>query len=100
MKKLILFFILIATIILFCFLLEKEDRSKTIPEATTVSFSTQKTENKGNNIYAVWLTYSEIGSLVKGKREDEYRESLETVLKNLKENKINTVFYQCRNCYI
>ena len=96
MKKLILFFILIATIILFCFLLEKEDRSKTIPEATTVSFSTQKTENKGNNIYAVWLTYSEIGSLVKGKSEDEYRESLETVLKNLKENKINTVFYQCR----
>ena len=96
MKKLILFFILIATIIFFCFLLEKEDRSKTIPEATTVSFSTQKTENKGNKIYAVWLTYSEIGSFVKNKTESEYRESLETVFENLKENKINTVFYQCR----
>lgn len=87
---------LIATIILFCFLLEKEDRSKTIPEATIVSFSTQKTENKGNNIYAVWITYSEIGSLVKGKSEDEYRADIETVFKVLKENEINTVFYQCR----
>ncbi len=96
MKKLILFFILIATIIFFCFLLEKEDRSKTIPEATTVSFSTQKTENKDTKIYAVWLTYSEISSFVKNKTEGEYRESLETVFENLKNNKINTVFYQCR----
>ena len=96
MKKLILFFILIATIIFFCFLLEKEDRSKTIPEATTVSFSTQKTENKETKIYAVWLTYSEIGSFVKNKTESEYRESLEALFENLKENKINTVFYQCR----
>ena len=96
MKKLILFFILIATIIFFCFLLEKEDRSKTNPEATTVSFSTQKTENKGNKIYAVWLTYSEIGSFVKNKTESEYRESLEALFENLKDNKINTVFYQCR----
>jgi uncharacterized lipoprotein YddW (UPF0748 family) len=96
MKKLILFFILIATIIFFCFLLEKEDRSKTTPEATTVSFSTQKTENKGNKIYAVWLTYSEIGSFVKNKTESEYRKSLEALFENLKENKINTVFYQCR----
>ena len=47
-------------------------------------------------IYGVWLTYSEIGSLVKGKSEAEYKKSLEVVFNNLTKNKINTVFYQCR----
>ncbi len=52
--------------------------------------------NRKNKLYCVWLTYSEIGSLVKGKSEEEYRESLEEVFDNLNANKINTVFYQCR----
>ena len=60
----------------------------------------EKQENKANKgnekIYAVWLTYSEIGSLVKGKTEGEYKENVEKILSELKENKINTVFYQCR----
>lgn len=56
-----------------------------------------KQANKGNEkIYAVWLTYSEIGSFVKGKTEAEYKENVENILSELKENKINTVFYQCR----
>lgn len=57
----------------------------------------EKNENQENEkIYAVWLTYSEIGNLVKGKSEAEYEESLEAVFNNLSENKINTVLYQCR----
>lgn len=44
----------------------------------------------------VWLSFTEIGELVKGKTEKEYREALESVFNNLKELKINTVFYQAR----
>lgn len=58
--------------------------------------TTQKKENENKKMYAVWLSYSEIGSFVKGKNEAEYRETVEVVLKELKTNKINTVFYQCR----
>lgn len=80
----------------FYFLFEKEGGEGIIPETTTASVTTQKTEIKENKIYAVWLTYSEISTLVKGKSEEEYKESLETVFRNLSESKINTVFYQCR----
>lgn len=80
----------------FCFLFEKEGGEGIIPETTTASVTTEKTEIKENKIYAVWLTYSEISTLVKGKSEEEYKESLETVFRNLSESKINTVFYQCR----
>ncbi len=64
---------------------------------TTGITTEEKNENEENEkIYSVWLTYSEIGALVKGKSEDEYRESIEALLNNLTESKINTVFYQCR----
>ena len=96
MKKLIIIFILIVMIFSFCFLFEKEGGEGIIPETTTASVTTEKTEIKENKIYAVWLTYSEISTLVKGKSEEEYKESLETVFRNLSESKINTVFYQCR----
>ncbi len=49
-----------------------------------------------DKLYCIWLTYTEIGSLVKGRNEEEYRAEVEAVFENLKENKINTVFYQCR----
>ena len=55
-----------------------------------------QTNQKNKKIYAVWLTYSEIGSLVKGRSKEGYEESIEKLLSNLKENEINTVFYQCR----
>ncbi len=53
-------------------------------------------EEKTEKMYAVWLTYSEIGELVKGKGEAEYKNSLEKLFADLNDNKINTVFYQCR----
>lgn len=45
---------------------------------------------------AVWLTYSEIGAIVKNKTEKEYRASLEKLFANLIDGKINTAFYQAR----
>ncbi len=96
MKKLIIIFILIVMIFSFYFLFEKEGGEGIIPETTTASVTTQNSEIKETKIYAVWLTYSEISTLVKGKSEEEYKESLETVFRNLSKNKINTVFYQCR----
>lgn len=96
MKKLIIFFVLIIILFFFYFSFQKESNKKTISETTTASVTTPNPEIKENKIYAVWLTYSEIGTLVKGKSEEEYRKSLETVFDNLSESKINTVFYQCR----
>lgn len=67
-------------------------------ETTTESEVMTNTEEKTRNekMYCVWLTYSEIGSLVKNKTEEMYRNSLEVVFDNLEKGKINTVFFQCR----
>lgn len=76
---------------------KEENTEENTSEKSTKEENTETNLKMQNEeIYAVWLTYSEIGSLVKGKSENEYRESLETVFTNLKNNKINTVFYQCR----
>lgn len=96
MKKFIVLFILIIGLIFFCFSFQKERGKKTNSEPTTANATTQAPEAKENKTYSVWLTYSEIGALVKGKGEGEYRESVEALLNDLSENKINTVFYQCR----
>ena len=95
MKKLIVFFIFVATIFFFYCSFQTQSNQKTNFE--TANVTTQACDKKGNaSFYCVWLTYSEIGSLVKGQGEGEYRESIEAMLNNLTENKINTVFYQCR----
>lgn len=95
MKKLIVFLIFVATIFFFYCSFQTQSIQKTNFE--TANVTTQACDKKGNaSFYCVWLTYSEIGSLVKGQGEGEYRESIEAMLNNLTENKINTVFYQCR----
>lgn len=97
MNRVVVLFVLLLVAV-FCFLeFFNMSKEKEEPQITTANITTQTTEEiKETKIYAVWLTYSEIGSLVKNKTESEYKESLETVFKNLSENKINTVFYQCR----
>ncbi len=102
MKKIMVFCVVMS--VAFCcfyffFLNPKENENKSINqtiEAGKTIEETERTDTIKKPMYCVWLTYSEIGSLVKGKSEDEYRESLEELFKSLKENKINTVFYQCR----
>ncbi len=102
MKRVIVLFVLLVLIV-FCFfqlfnMSEEKEKPKTTTANITAGVSEEiaSPEASQKQIYAVWLTYSEIGSLVKGKSEAEYRKSIEDVFKNLKENKINTVFYQCR----
>ncbi len=101
MKKFIIFLIVLLVVVL-CFFsfFEEIEENQMKPKTTSINVTEEVTEeNKEKsekNIYAVWLTYSEISSFVKGKTESEYREILEAVFKNLDENKINTVFYQCR----
>ena len=101
-RGIILFSFLVVAIIcvaLFFYNPQETEINQTKPEITNVTVKEsedEEPESKNDKIYAVWLTYSEIGSLVKGKSEREYRKSLEAVFNNLKENKINTVFYQCR----
>lgn len=91
----VLFIVAVAVLVLKAY---KKENIPVINDITQAPTKEKATEEKKDNekIYAVWLTYSEIGSLVKGKSEVEYRKSLEAVFVNLKANKINTVFYQCR----
>ncbi len=74
---------------------EKAIRGDEKAPASEATQQGEKTE-KDKKIYGVWLTYSEIGELVKGHTEAEYKQELEKLFDNLKANKINTVFYQCR----
>ena len=96
MKRVVVLFVLLLVAVFFFFeffnMIEEEEE----PQITTVKVTAEETVTEENNMYAVWLTYSEIGSFVKNKTESEYRESLEALFENLKNNKINTVFYQCR----
>ncbi len=78
----------------------KEYEKKDMPVISDIipvsSIDERNEETENGKIYAVWLTYSEIGSIVKDKSESEYRKSLQALFDNLLQNKINTVFYQCR----
>ncbi len=102
MKRVVVLFVLLSVVV-FCFfefiyMSEEKDETKTTTANITagVSEGTDSPETLQKQIYAVWLTYSEIGSFVKGKSEAEYKDSIEVLFNNLNENKINTVFYQCR----
>ncbi len=75
---------------------EKISISKTTEQTEYIDETEKTSDAKNENLYCVWLTYSEIGDLVKNKSEEEYRESLNELFDNLQEGKINTVFYQCR----
>ena len=54
-----------------------------------------KIEEK-EELRGMWLSFYEISDICKGKNEAEYRENAEEILRNLSENKFNTVFYQVR----
>lgn len=102
MKKLFAL-VLCLCIVLSAFIIKNqkgETVSLNVSEAVTVPVTDTSTEAEQEisppKIYGVWLTYYEIGALVKGKSEAEYKKSLELVLGKLSKNKINTVFYQCR----
>ncbi len=101
MKRLVALILILIVVGLGGMFLKECKKEEGMPIAKNISQQekevTEKIANPQNEkIFAVWLTYSEIGSLVKGKSEEEYKENIEKVLKDLKENKINTVFYQCR----
>ena len=64
--------------------------------STTHAAVTENNGGESGKMYCLWLTYSEIGELVRGKTEEEYRLALLEVFDNLERGKINTVFYQCR----
>ena len=99
MKKIFLFFFVLFVVgvgMLFFKENKKENDVPVMNDVTQEITEQKEKEVENKKIYAVWLTYSEIGLFVKGKSEAEYRESIESVFESLKENKINTVFYQCR----
>lgn len=94
---LVFLFLVIGIAIMF---LKEDKKDNTIPVLNNFTEEekevAEKIVSENKKLYCIWLTYTEIGSLVKGKTEAEYKESLEIVFQNLNENKINTVFYQCR----
>ncbi len=51
---------------------------------------------KSEELRGMWLSFYEISEITKGKTEAEYRESVNAILKNLSEDKLNTVYYQAR----
>lgn len=99
MKKIFLLFVVLFVVgvgMLFFKENKKENDVPVMNDVTQEVTTTEKKENENKKMYAVWLTYSEIGSFVKGKSEAEYKKKIESVFESLEENKINTVFYQCR----
>ncbi len=101
MKKIVVFSFALL-LVGFGIMIFNEYKKENIPvtnDAIVIPTTEEKENDKAEKkkeIHAVWLTYSEIGSLVKGRSENEYREALREVFANLTENKINTIFYQCR----
>ncbi len=101
MKRLFAFVLIIAVIGIGVIALREDIKEEGMPIAKNINQQekevTEKNAKQENKkLYCVWLTYFEISSLVKGKSEEEYKENIEKVLMDLNENKINTVFYQCR----
>lgn len=60
--------------------------------ADNVNVNTEKTVP----LQGVWLTYTEIAELVKGKSLEAYREAVDEMMSDFKETGINTVFYHGR----
>lgn len=99
MKKLFVLSVVLLIVVVGVMVSEEYGYEKVQPVINDITQAPtiEKVEDKeSEKIYAVWLTYSEIGTFVKNKSEAEYKESVENIFTNLKENKINTVFYQCR----
>ncbi len=103
MRRVVVLFVLLLVLVFgFLYFFDKSEEKSEEPKTTTVNITAEVSEapliseKTQKHMYAVWLTYSEIGSLVKNKTEEEYRESLQKLFDNLEEGKINTVFYQCR----
>lgn len=106
MKKFICFVLVVSVCLCVVYEMKKDelDISKFFESATQeFSENHRNTEvaivensKKNEEMRAIWLTYSEIGEIVKDKNEKEYRESLSEFFSNLALGKINTVFYQVR----
>lgn len=101
MKRLVALVLILIVVGVGAMFLKEYKSKENIPIVQNISQQQKEVTEKIVNqekkkIFAVWLTYSEIGSLVKGNSEGEYIENIEKILRDLKENKINTVFYQCR----
>lgn len=89
MKKFMVVIILAFSLVLSsCMNLQNENGIKGI--------DSEKAVEERKELYGVWLSYFEISSIVKGKSEAEYRESVVSILENLKNARLNTVFYQVR----
>jgi uncharacterized lipoprotein YddW (UPF0748 family) len=89
MKKFMVVIILAFSLVLSsCMNLQNENGIKGI--------DSEKIVEERKELYGVWLSYFEISSIVKGKSEAEYRESVVSILENLKNARLNTVFYQVR----
>ena len=89
MKKFMVVIILAFSLVLSsCMNLQNENGIKGI--------NSEKAVEERKKLHGVWLSYFEISSIVKGKSEAEYRESVVSILENLKNARLNTVFYQVR----
>lgn len=89
MKKFMMVIILAFSLVLSsCMNLQNGNKTK--------EFDSQKIIEERKELRGVWLNYFEISSIVKGKSEAEYRESVVSILENLKNARLNTLFYQVR----
>lgn len=89
MKKFMVVIILAFSLVLSsCMNLQNENGIKGIDY--------EKAVEERKELHGVWLSYFEISSIVKGKSEAEYRESVVSILENLKNARLNTLFYQVR----
>lgn len=93
MRKMIL--VLVTTLALnLTSCMNKNNNAEIFDEENNVQAEVKIEEKE--ELRGMWLSFYEISDICKEKSESEYRKSAEEILKNLSQNKINTVFYQVR----
>ena len=101
-KLLVLFVAVVLAAVSVFAVFSDESLPQVLSDALHADESAEPPENAGGNvpendeIRAVWVTYKEIGSMVRGKSRAEYEAALDGKLSALKELGINTLFWHTR----
>lgn len=87
-------FLIIAGLAASAVVLNKKSNSVTDVEKETSNQIVSNGQQK--EIRGVWLSYKELGDLIRDKTEEEYRGDVINILENCKGLKLNTIFYHGR----
>ncbi len=89
---------IIVAICLLTFLLTScsPEKEKVYDNFNTTENAKAESIESVKEMRGVWLSYFEISKMAKGKTQDEYYKNAESVIQNIKNGKLNTIFFQVR----